>query len=91
MRNQKDGGMKKEGIDQIGGMPNPELPLSQQLGQSFDKIKSQSQSIKVSKILKESVFTKIKIRRTLNYKLIKMHQNFSGFERQIGRRKKTCR
>ena len=47
MRNQKDGGMKKEGIDQIGGMPNPELPLSQQLEQSFDTIKSQGQSIKV--------------------------------------------
>ena len=91
MRNQKDGGIKKDGIDQVGGMPNPELPLSQQLRQSFDKIKSQNQSIKVSKILKESVFTEIKIRRTLNYKVIKMHQNFSGFERQIGRRKKTCR
>ena len=47
MRQQKDGVMKKDGMDQIGTMPNPELPLSQQLEQSFDTIKSQSQSIKV--------------------------------------------
>ena len=72
MRSQKDGGIKKEGIDQIGGMPNPELPLSQQLGQSFDKIKSQSQSIKVSSILNESVFTKVRIRQTSNDKVFKM-------------------
>ena len=50
MRKQKDGGLKKDGVDQIGSMPNPELPLSQQLEQSFDTIKSQSQSIKVTKI-----------------------------------------
>ena len=73
MRNQKDGGIKKDGIDQIGGMPNPELPLSQQLGQSFDKIKSQSQSIKVSCILNESVFTKVRIRQTSNDNVSKMH------------------
>ena len=47
MRKQKDGALKKDGMDQIGTMPNPELPLSQQLEQSFDTIKSQSQSIKV--------------------------------------------
>ena len=69
MRSQKDGGIKKEGIDQIGGMPNPELPLSQQLGQSFDKIKSQSQSIKVSKILNKSALTKVRIRQMLNDKI----------------------
>ena len=73
MRNQKDGGIKKEGIDQIGGMPNPELPLSQQLGQSFDKIKSQSQNIKVSRILNESVLTKVRIRQTLRDKLLNMY------------------
>ena len=50
MRKHKDGGLKKEGVDQIGNMPNPELPLSQQLEQSFDTIKSQSQSIKVVKL-----------------------------------------
>ena len=69
MRNQKDGGIKKDGTDQIGGMPNPELPLSQQLGQSFDKIKSQSQSIKVSKILNKSALTKVRIRQMLNDKI----------------------
>ena len=73
MRNQKDGGIKKEGIDQIGGMPNPELPLSQQLGQSFDKIKSQSQNIKVSRILNESVLTKVRIRQTLRDKLLNIY------------------
>ena len=46
-RKAKDGPAKKEGFDQLGGVPNPELPLSQQLEQSFDTIKSHSQSIKV--------------------------------------------
>ena len=46
-RKQKDGSLKKEGTDQVGGLPNPDLPLSQQLEQSFDTIKSHSQAIKV--------------------------------------------
>lgn len=52
-RKQKDGSLKKEGTDQVGGLPNPDLPLSQQLEQSFDTIKSHSQTIKV--ILKETI------------------------------------
>ena len=47
LRTQKDGSLKKEGTDPIGGLPNPDLPLSQQLEQSFDTIKSHSQTIKV--------------------------------------------
>ena len=50
-RKQKDGSMKKEGMDLGGGLPDPDLPLSQQLEQSFDTIKSHSQSIKVNRNL----------------------------------------
>ena len=48
LRKQKDGSLKKEGMDLGGGLPDPDLPLSQQLEQSFDTIKSHSQSIKVN-------------------------------------------
>ena len=46
-RSKKDGFLKKDGLDQSGGIPNPDLPLSQQLEQSLDTIKSHSQNIKV--------------------------------------------
>ena len=46
-RKHKDGSCKKEGVDVVGGgLPDPDLPLSKQLEQSFDTIKSHSQSIK---------------------------------------------
>ena len=46
-RSKKDGFLKKDGLDQSGGIPNPDLPLSQQLEQSLDTVKSHSQNIKV--------------------------------------------
>ena len=46
-RKQKDGSLKKEGTDPVGGLPNPDLPLSQQLEPSFETIKTPSQTIKV--------------------------------------------
>ena len=46
-RSKKEGFLKKDGLDQSGGIPNPDLPLSQQLEQSLDTVKSHSQNIKV--------------------------------------------
>ena len=46
-RSQKDASKKRDGIELGGGIPDPDLPLSKQLEQSFDTIKSHSQSIKV--------------------------------------------
>ena len=43
-RTEKDGTGK---TDMGGGIPDPDLPLSKQLEQSFDTIKSHSQAIKV--------------------------------------------
>ena len=61
LRTQKDGSLKKEGTDPIGGLPNPDLPLSQQLEQSFDTIKSHSQTIKV-KLKKTILWLQIRIK-----------------------------
>ena len=46
-RSQKNASRKKDGIELLGGILDPDLPLSKQLEQSFDTIKSHSQSIKV--------------------------------------------